>query len=360
MLNFYQKRKKFVKIRQYVFLTGLMILSLFLIFLALYQSKKFQQQDMKAGGFGVSPPYLYFDDLQPGDEKIKHLRILRNMSETDWQVSVKATPPEVFKYLEFLPGKTLSFLPDSQSTSLTVKATIPLGAYSGQYKGYLDLLLTPADKDGVRIGLGLRVDFRLSIVNGKEPLHPIVIYNNKKYLSLKGFFIIKPQDKGKIFYVSVKKPQLFFVADKEKLWQLIQEQGFGITNERLSAIPVQLLLAHQKDSDNDGLDDDFEKAFGTNPLQEDSDGDGFSDFAEIKNGYNPLLKNKALRISYQVANLNKGKILLQVNDKGQAWYVNPQGLTRYYLSSPMVAWEIIKDLSVGISNKDFNDLFFCW
>lgn len=41
------------------------------------------------------------------------------------------------------------------------------------------------------------------------------------------------------------------------------------------------------DSDKDGLTDDQEKIYGTNPLNPDTDGDGYSDGAEVKGGYNP-------------------------------------------------------------------------
>jgi len=42
------------------------------------------------------------------------------------------------------------------------------------------------------------------------------------------------------------------------------------------------------DSDNDGLSDDQELNYGTNPLNPDSDGDGYLDGQEVANGYNPL------------------------------------------------------------------------
>ena len=43
-----------------------------------------------------------------------------------------------------------------------------------------------------------------------------------------------------------------------------------------------------KDSDGDGLTDDFEEAIGTNPNSPDSDGDGVSDGVEVGSGTDPL------------------------------------------------------------------------
>lgn len=42
------------------------------------------------------------------------------------------------------------------------------------------------------------------------------------------------------------------------------------------------------DSDQDGLSDEEEKRYGTDPENRDTDGDGYSDGAEVKSGYDPL------------------------------------------------------------------------
>ena len=50
----------------------------------------------------------------------------------------------------------------------------------------------------------------------------------------------------------------------------------------------------------------------------------------------------------------KGKILLQVESKGEAWYVNPDNSNRYYLGRPADAFNVMRELGLGISNKDFD------
>ncbi len=42
------------------------------------------------------------------------------------------------------------------------------------------------------------------------------------------------------------------------------------------------------DSDNDGLPDELEAKYGTDPLKYDTDGDSYSDIEEINHGYDPL------------------------------------------------------------------------
>lgn len=50
----------------------------------------------------------------------------------------------------------------------------------------------------------------------------------------------------------------------------------------------------------------------------------------------------------------KGKILLQVESNGEGWYVNPENSQRYYLGRPADAFRIMRELGLGISNKDFD------
>lgn len=47
-----------------------------------------------------------------------------------------------------------------------------------------------------------------------------------------------------------------------------------------------------------------------------------------------------------------GRILLQVENSGEAWYVNPSDLKRYYLGRPSDAIRIMRELSLGISREN--------
>ena len=50
----------------------------------------------------------------------------------------------------------------------------------------------------------------------------------------------------------------------------------------------------------------------------------------------------------------KGRILLQVQDKGQAWYINPLNNSRYYLGHPEDAYNVMRALGLGVTNVDIN------
>lgn len=50
----------------------------------------------------------------------------------------------------------------------------------------------------------------------------------------------------------------------------------------------------------------------------------------------------------------KGRIILQVESKGEGWYVSPENSKRYFLGRPADAFNMMRELGLGISNKDFD------
>ena len=53
---------------------------------------------------------------------------------------------------------------------------------------------------------------------------------------------------------------------------------------------------------------------------------------------------------------HSGKFLLQTEDKGQLWYINPSDGKRYFVSDPIMLFDIISEIGVGISEEDFERL----
>jgi len=65
-----------------------------------------------------------------------------------------------------------------------------------------------------------------------------------------------------------------------------------------------------------------------------------------------LLPNLAAAKEIDLAQQLKGRILLQTESYGRAWYVEPVSLRRYYLQNGDTAYQIMKSLGLGISNTD--------
>lgn len=57
-----------------------------------------------------------------------------------------------------------------------------------------------------------------------------------------------------------------------------------------------------------------------------------------------------------LSSLLSGKILLDANNKEAAWYVYPGDFHRYYLGAPTDAYDIMRNLSLGVSNDNFSKI----
>jgi hypothetical protein len=51
-----------------------------------------------------------------------------------------------------------------------------------------------------------------------------------------------------------------------------------------------------------------------------------------------------------------GKILLAVEQNGEAYYINPDNLKGYYLGRPIDALKLMRELSLGITNTNLNTI----
>ncbi|MFH1661639.1 MAG: hypothetical protein ABIA02_00875 [Candidatus Falkowbacteria bacterium] len=63
-----------------------------------------------------------------------------------------------------------------------------------------------------------------------------------------------------------------------------------------------------------------------------------------------------LNVDTELANSLKGKILLQVESNGEAYYIYPDDNKKYYLGRPADAFRIMRELGLGITNSDLSKI----
>lgn len=145
--------------------------------------------------------------------------------------------------------------------------------------------------------------------NVEDVKNNIKIKNQNIYKNIKGKIILKVKDSGKAYYVNPKTETIHYLGRPSDAFVVMRKQGIGITNANLEKIPV-------------GSEEKYSQA----------------------------------KINVNFAKQQSGKILLQVESKREAWYVNPADNKRYFFGRPSDAFNVMKKVSVGISNEDFDNL----
>jgi hypothetical protein len=140
------------------------------------------------------------------------------------------------------------------------------------------------------------------------------VIDKKLSTRLAGYILLQVEAKGQAWYLDPKSLSRYYLADGPSAYQALRQFGLGITNKDLDKIPVAPASA---------LPDSYNKS--TN--------------------YSEVLVNKL-----------KGRILLQVENRGEAWYVNPRDGYRYYLANGEAAYQIMKQLSLGINNENIRKI----
>jgi len=121
---------------------------------------------------------------------------------------------------------------------------------------------------------------------------------------LKGYILLQVQSQGEAWYVNSVDGKRYYMKDGSTAYEMMRKFALGITNSDLAKIPQQ------------GEDKAYLSA---------------------------------------LSNL-KGKILLQVESHGEAWYVHPKTGIRYYMKDGEAAYALMRYHSLGITNADLDKI----
>ena len=172
---------------------------------------------------------------------------------------------------------------------------------------------------------------------------------------LSGRILLQVEGRGEAWYIDPVTGLRYYLAGAAEAYALMRTKAIGMTNADLAKIPVSVDGVTGLDSDADGLPDRLEIALGSDMRLADTDDDAYSDYQEFALGFNPRGPGR-LAFSQSFANKYKGRILLQVEGKGEAWYVNPVNGQRYYLGAPEDAYQLMRRLGLGAKDSDLEKI----
>lgn len=122
--------------------------------------------------------------------------------------------------------------------------------------------------------------------------------------SLKGRILIQVEDLGQAWYVNPVTNTRYNLGRPSESLAILQKLALGMSNANLNKIA---------DTDSEVINASFTKAYA-------------------------------------------GRILIQTENNGQAWYVNPVNLKKYYLGNPADVFNIMKQLGLGITNDNLMNI----
>ncbi len=121
---------------------------------------------------------------------------------------------------------------------------------------------------------------------------------------MQGRILLQVEKNGEAWYINPQDGLRYYMRNGKDAWELMKSFGVGISNADLRRIP---------ESTVEGGDISFAERFS-------------------------------------------GQILLQVEDAGKAWYISPVNLHRYYLGSPAGGYALMRDLGLGITDANLEQI----
>jgi uncharacterized protein YkwD len=138
-------------------------------------------------------------------------------------------------------------------------------------------------------------------------------YSSSSLAHTKGYILLQVQANGEAWYVNPTDFKRYYMKDGGVAYEMMRSFGLGITDADLAGIP------------------------------------SVADTTAMNNSASICSSNStAARL--------KGKILLQVQQHGEAWYIYPKTCRRIYLKDGAAAYEIMRYLGLGITNSDLSKL----
>jgi len=210
----------------------------------------------------------------------------------------------------------------------------------------------------------LRTIAPYALIAGFLPIAVPILHAAQFPEHLNGRILLDVTRKGEAWYVDPVTHTRHYLADGTAGYSVMRDLGLGVSNADLARIPIGYDEATQYDAtrtesgydtDADGLTDSFEQAIGTDMSLDDTDADGYTDKQEVVSGFNPTGAGRSTNDQAFASRLS-GRILLQVQGQGEAWYVRPEDKKRYYMRDGKIAYAMMRTFGLGAATTSIDSV----
>ncbi len=137
------------------------------------------------------------------------------------------------------------------------------------------------------------------------------VYDPNFLSRVKGYILLQVQEHGEAWYVDPVSQKRAYMKDGAVAYQMMRSYGLGITDADLNKLPKMNTTAE-------------------------------------------IINASSICASNSLANRLKGRILLQIQQHGEAYYVYPKNCRMIYMKDGAAAYEIMRYLGLGITNADLD------
>ncbi len=172
---------------------------------------------------------------------------------------------------------------------------------------------------------------------------------------LSGKIVLQVEKNGEAWYINPDDYKRYFLGRPDDAWNLMRALGLGISNAEIEKIPIH-------DEKDTSFSNGAERAPSPSLVNQ---GEVYIDPEKCLNGdvstclpindtqnKNPV--NSEKQYDDELRTRLAGKILLQVESHGEAWYVHPDTKIRYFLGRPADAFRIMSKLGLGITDENLS------
>ena len=144
----------------------------------------------------------------------------------------------------------------------------------------------------------------LALVFASTPITPVSAQLDMAH-RLSGRIVLQTEEEGEAWYINPVDYKRYYLGRPRDAWNIMRALGLGATDVNLARVPIN----------------------GT-----------------------------SWTIASDMIKYVNGRILIQVELNGEAWYVSPVNLQRYYMGRPADAFQLMRNLGLGITNSDLSQI----